>query len=137
MNIRNGILLVVAAVGLACGSPGYAQSEDAKLDTVFKAYLEQFFELRPLEATRLGDHRFDGQLEQLTPGARAKWAEQTREELIDLPRRIDYQKLSRAGQIDFEIFQHHLTADKWLTENTHSYEEDPRIYNGYITESVY
>jgi uncharacterized protein (DUF885 family) len=137
MSIRKGLLLVVSAVGLTSGSPGYAQSEDAKLGTVFKTYLDHFFELRPLEATRLGEHRFDAQLEELTPGARAKWAEQTRQELVDLPRLVDYQKLSRAGQIDFEIFQHHLTADKWLTENTHSYEEDPRVYNGYITESVY
>src|SRR5207247_5583890 len=41
------------------------------------------------------------------------------------------------GQIDFEIWQHHLKRDLWLAENTKPFEEDPRVYNDYITESVY
>src|SRR4029077_54109 len=110
---------------------------DAKLESFFKSYLDDNFRLRPLEATRLGDHRFDAQLEELTPEARAKWLELTRKMLADLPQKIDYSKLSRAGQIDFETFEHTLKFDEWLTENTHPYEEDPRIYNGYINDSVY
>src|SRR5262249_11420413 len=72
-----------------------------------------------------------------TPEARAKWLELTRKTLADLPKQVDYTKLSRAGQIDFEIFQHNLKADEWLTQNTHPYEDDPRVYNGYIADSVY
>jgi uncharacterized protein (DUF885 family) len=114
-----------------------AQEADARLESFFKAYLDESFQLRPLEATRLGDHRFDSQLEDLTPDARAKWLEQTRKTLAELPQKIDYSKLSRASQIDFEIFQHDLKFGEWLTQNTHPYEEDPRIYNGYINDSVY
>ncbi len=114
-----------------------AQDPEAKLKSVFKSYLDDYFRLRPLEATRLGDHRFDSQLEELTPEARAKWLELTRKTLADLPKQVDYQKLSRPAQIDFETFQHNLKADEWLTENTHPYEQDPRVYNGYINDSVY
>src|SRR5438046_4747133 len=85
-----------------------AQSEDAKLETFFKAYLDASFSLQPMHATELGDHRFDSQLEDLSPGARLKWLEQTRSTLAELPRRVDFQKLSRAGQIDYEILQHSL-----------------------------
>src|SRR5215475_10665655 len=72
-----------------------AQSEDAKLESVFRAYLDDNFKLRPLEATRLGDHRFDSRIEDVTPEARRQWLEATRKALAELPKKVDYQKLSR------------------------------------------
>src|ERR1700719_1701424 len=104
----SAVLLIMGAVAPRALAQ---QSEDAKLETVFKSYLDEYFALRPLEATRLGDHRFNSQLENLTPGARPHWPEHTRHALAALPQQVDYQKLSRAGQIDFEILRHSLTAD--------------------------
>src|SRR5262249_27873965 len=89
------------------------------------------------EATRLGDHRFDHLLDDVSAKARSAWKERTAKTLTDLPREINKKKLSRAAQIDFEILQHHLTRELWLAENTNPFENDPRIYNDYITESVY
>ncbi len=128
---------VVLLVLLANAAPVAAQQADAKLEAVFKSYLDDYFRLRPLEATRLGDHRFDTQLEELTPEARAKWLEHTRKTLTALPKEVSYQELSRPAQIDFEIFEHTLKADQWLAENTRPYQEDTRIYNGYINDGVY
>ena len=127
-----GLLLFLAMVGKAA-----AQSEDAKLESFFKAYLDASFSLRPMQATEMGDHRFDSQLEDLSPGARAKWLEQTRSTFAELPQKVDHQKLSRARQIDFEILKHTLERDEWLTENIHPFEEDPRVYGGYINDSTY
>jgi len=138
--MRTSLFLRGLAVSCLLGLnavPLLAQQADAKLTAVFQAYLDDYFRLRPLEATRLGDHRFDSQLEDLTPEARAKWLELTRKTLADLPKQVDYAKLSRAAQIDFEIFQQNLKADEWLTQNTHPYEQDPRTYNGYLADSVY
>ena len=61
----------------------------------------------------------------------------SRRALDELPKRVDYQKLSRDGQIDFEIFQQNLRTQIWETENIHLFEEDPRVYGGYISDSVY
>ena len=119
------------------GSRLLAQEQDAKLESVFKAYLEAFFRLRPLEATRLGEHRFDSQLENPTPQARQQWLEFARKSLADLPRQINSNKLSRAGQIDYETFQHSLVTEIWLMENFRPFEQDPRVYNGYINDSIY
>src|SRR5258706_10097315 len=129
--------LVIFSVVLCAVVGALAQPEEGRLQKAFSAYLEEYFRLRPLEATRLGEHRFDSQLDDLSPQARAKWHELTRKTLAELPRQVDYKKLSRAGQIDFETFQHNLKADQWLAENTRPYEEDTRIYNGYINDSVY
>jgi uncharacterized protein (DUF885 family) len=117
--------------------PSKSNDEDARLLAYFKAYLDEEFKLRPLEATRLGDHRFDDQLDDLSAAARARHLQRYQTTLLNLRKRIDYQKLSRAGQIDLEIFEHDLKRSIWLLQNTDPFAEDPRVYNDYLTESVY
>ncbi len=129
------LLLPAAQLGEPAGLP--ANSEEPKLRAFFTAYLDQLFRMRPMEGTRLGDHRFDHLLDDVSPKARSAWIELTRKMLHDLPRRVDYQKLPRDAQIDYEIFEHSLKRDFWLAENTHPFEQDPRVYNDYITDSVY
>jgi len=118
-------------------TPAFGGEADLRLDALFKDYLEEHFRQQPLEATQLGDHRFDHLLDDVTPKARERWQAHARRTLQELPRKVDYAKLSRAGQIDFEIFKHELTRSIWLAENTRPFEEDPRTYNGYINDSVY
>ena len=134
--LRFGALIILLFVG-GLGHLFAEPAEDAKLAEAFKAYLDEHFELQPMVATELGDHRFDSRLEDLAPEARAKWLELTRRTLAELPQRVDYQKLSRAGQIDFEMLQHDLKRSEWLTENMRPFEQDPRVYNDYISDSVY
>jgi uncharacterized protein (DUF885 family) len=114
-----------------------ADSEDARLTTFFKESLEAEFRAQPLLATRLGDHRFDHLLDDLSPRARAATRERWSKTLQELPRKVNYKRLTRAGQIDFEILAHHLKRELWLAENTRPFEDDPRVYNDYLTESVY
>lgn len=112
-------------------------SEDDQLNAFFKTYLEEHFRQQPLAATGLGDHRFDSQLDDISPAARAGWLALAEKTLKELPRRVDYQKLSRDGQIDFEIFQHHLQTQIWETRHFHPFQEDPRTYGTYLNDSVY
>ena len=111
--------------------------EDARLATFFKEYLDEEMKHRPLDATRLGDHRYDHLLDDVSAKARAAGRERTKRVLEALPKRVDYQKLTRSGQIDFEIWQHHLKKELWLADNTKPFADDPRVYNDYITDSVY
>jgi uncharacterized protein (DUF885 family) len=130
-----GVILVGFYLGqVPCRA---AESEDARLTAFFKDYLEELFRAQPLAATRLGDHRFDNRLDDVSPAARARWTKRMRAILEELPEKIAYTKLSRAAQIDYEIFRHELTRSLWLDENTRPFEEDPRTYNDYLTESVY
>ncbi len=129
------VLVAVLLLGLA--SHVMAQSADAKLDGFFKAYLEESFQMRPLDATMLGDHRFDNLMDDLSPKARAGWLTQTRKTLAALSKEVKYSELSRAAQIDFDILKDELIRNIWLTENTHPFEEDPRVFGSYISDSVY
>jgi len=125
------------AILTACLETVAAQEADAKLSTCFTEYLEEHFRQRPLEATQLGEHRFDHLLDDLSGKAREGWLAHARRVLRELPKRVRYAELSRAGQIDFEIFRHDLIRTIWLAENTHPFEEDPRTYNAYLNDSVY
>jgi uncharacterized protein (DUF885 family) len=134
-------LWILMLAGAACGlsSPGQAaaQEEDDKLSAFFRHYLEETFQMRPLSATQLGEHRFDHLLDDLSAPARTRWLDHTRQTLKALSEQVDYQKLSRPAQIDFEILRHDLLTAIWLTENTHPFEDDPRTYNEYINDGVY
>jgi len=110
---------------------------DAALEAFFQRYLDDTFALRPMDATRLGEHRFDDRLDDLSAAARMRWRELYRRTLEQLPLAVDKRHLSAAGQVDFEILQHDLTRALWLAENTSPFEQDPRVYNEYISDSVY
>ena len=114
-----------------------AADDRAALDALFREHLEASFRLRPTMATGLGDHRFDSQLDDVSPAARARWDQLTRDTLAALPRRVDVSKLSRPAQIDYEIFEQSLRRSLWLSENFDPYVTDPRAYNGLITGSVF
>ncbi len=132
------LLVCGLALILFSTSAGHAAEEqDAALAAFFRADLEAQFQLHPYMATELGDHRFDDRLDDVSPAARSRWKEQTQGSLAELPRRVDYQKLSRAGQIDYEILQKNLRTSLWLTENFDAYATDPRSYSGLISGSIF
>jgi hypothetical protein len=132
------LLLTVGVLLCLTVSTVIAQStEDEKLQAFFKEYLERHFRLEPTAATALGDHRFDAQLDDISPEARVRWEALAKQTLKNLPQQIDYKKLSRDGQIDFEIFQHDLERTLWLDDNMRPFERDPRTYGGYLNDSVY
>src|SRR5262249_494868 len=73
--------------------------EDGTLASFYNRYLEEDFVRHPCAATRAGDHRFDDRMDDLSPAARLTDVAFIRKTLDDLPRAVDYPKLSRAGKI--------------------------------------
>ncbi len=126
-------MLSLAASALAFeGKP-----EDAKLERFFRDYLDESFRVRPMLATSLGDHRFDDRLDDLSPDARAADRARVRKALADLPKAVSSKELSRDSQIDYEILEQSLRREVWLDENFAPFEDDPRTYGPYLTDSVY
>src|SRR2546430_8253376 len=111
------LLLVFIAQPLA-RSGVQPDTEDVRLERHFKQYLDAEFKLHPLFATRSGNHDFDHLLDDVSPKARKASVARLRKTLDELPKSIDYKKLTRSGQIDFEIWQRELKRDLWLAENT-------------------
>lgn len=128
--------IVLMTIALAAGVAA-ARDEDARLAAFFKDHLEAEFRHRPLEATRLGDPRFDDKLDDFSPKSRAAGTERARKTLAALAKEIDFKKLSRGGQIDFEILRHNLTRNVWLDEHLDRFTSDPRVYNEAISDAIY
>ncbi len=132
-----GLLGLAAACVVSRAEAGRDDEEDGKLEAYFRDYLEATFRARPMYATRLGDHRFDHLLDDLSPEARAANLERDRKFLADLPAKVDFDRLTDDGRIDYEIFAHDLERSIWLAETFDPYVDDPRAYGEFITESVY
>jgi uncharacterized protein (DUF885 family) len=133
LSVALGLFLLLGLSMNALAAP----DEDTKLDAFFKEFLEAAFKTQPMFATALGDHRFDSQLDDLTPAARAANLKMIRDTLSELPRKVVYDKLSRNGQIDFEIFRHYLEREIWLDDHFKPFEDDPRVYGPFLTDCVY
>ncbi len=112
-------------------------SEDARLADHFRKFLDEEMRRQPSLATRLGDHRFDHLLEDLSPEAQQQLQRRTRQVLDDLPKTINYSRLSRSAQIDYEIWAHELKKLLWLFEHQRPFETDPRVYIEATTGSVF
>jgi uncharacterized protein (DUF885 family) len=141
---RLGLLLAVALgvamMSLPAPTPAAQpekNAEDDRLAKLFQTYLDEEFRLHPLYATQQGNHEFDDKLDDLSPAARAKDGERAKAWLARIPKIIDTRKLSRDGQIDYEIWTHALRYGLWSAENDNRFEFDPRVYGEYISDSVF
>ena len=110
---------------------------DEQFHLFFEQYHEDQLRTRPVYASRMGDHRRDDQIEDLSAGAGASRFASWKRTLARLEAEIPCDRLSRASQIDYEVFRHSLQENIWLAENLRPFEEDPRTYNEYLTGSVY
>lgn len=131
------IPIVTLVASLLRATCALAETEDARLATFYRDQLDAGFQMRPVEATSLGEHRYDDRMDDLSPSARARWQEHTRATLAALPKAVDRAKLSRAGQIDYDIFEHDLQKDLWLAENFDPFVTDPRTYSQCISGTVF
>ena len=128
---------IIVSLFAILAQQGQGQNVDGRLDTFFQKHLEEAFRQRPVDATLLGDHRFDHLLDDISAEARAKWLETSRVELAQLEENFANAELSDDKQIDYQIFRDDLIRSLWLAENTHPFEQDPRTYGTYINDSVY
>ena len=129
--------LFLLLASLCAPSLRAATPEDARLAAFFDAFLEARMKFSPTEATILGDHRYDDRLDDYSTEARDKSSAHLTASLADLPKAVAFDKLSRDSQIDFEILKSYLTRQVWEMENFKPFENDPRVYNAIISDSVF
>jgi len=99
-------LLAAALLGACAGAPPSSSpaSPDAALDALVEEYFDLALELSPMDATSIGDSRFDDRLDENTsPGFRERVLAADRA-FLDRARLIDAAQLSPGGRITWEIF---------------------------------
>ncbi len=113
-----------------------AATPDAAFAQLSKQWLDGMLALSPVSATSIGDHRFDGELDDLSPAGMAKGVAFSRDMLARLDA-IDIAALGRENQVDALILRNQLQADIWSTDTLQSWAWDPQVYNGVAGGAIY
>jgi uncharacterized protein (DUF885 family) len=126
--------LSVTAVGRAVATGGSAA--DAAFDKISAKWLEDSLRLSPVGATATGDHRFDGDLDDLSAAGRAARLKPSKETLAALTV-LDRSKLSRANQVDAALLLNEVKRAIWEDEVFQNWAWDPRVYSEIYSNAVY
>jgi len=113
-----------------------ATAPDAQFAALSKKALDTWMQLSPVGATQIGDHRFDGQIDDLSAAGRQKGLEASKALLGELDK-IDVAQLSRENQVDAAILRNQLQSDIWNTEVLQSWAWDPQVYNNLAGSAIY
>ena len=113
-----------------------AATPDAAFAQLSRQWLDGMLALSPVSATSIGDHRFDGELDDLSPAGMARGVAFSRDMLARLDA-IDIAALGRENQVDALILRNQLQADIWSTDTLQSWAWDPQVYNGLAGGAIY
>jgi len=109
---------------------------DAKFADISKRWLDGWLALNPVNATQVGDHRFDDQLDQLDAPGRQRVVDFSKAMLGELDA-IDATALSRENQVDAAILRNQLQGDIWNIETYQGWAWDPQVYSGLAGGAIY
>ena len=124
---RFATLAILAAVLMGAGCSSGPSADDRFVDLA-NNYLDQMLALNPEWATNLGDHRFDGDISDMSEGgfqARVDFNRDFRDQLKD----IDPGKLSLANRIDYEILRDRIEQVLFMITEVQAYKWNPTMYN--------
>ncbi|PYL69016.1 MAG: hypothetical protein DMF28_04750 [Verrucomicrobia bacterium] len=113
-----------------------ATTQDDQFQKIAQDYIEQYLQANPEDATELGDHRFDGQLTDYSPEARAKDLA-TQKEFRDKLNSIDGSQLTGANNIDFRILKENTDYQIFQAEELRAPEWNPLVYMQSLANSLY
>lgn len=113
------------SIASSAGDPADKYQAGARLHALLDAYYEAFLQLNPLQATFLGDHRYDDRLaNDLTPEHRAQ-ARELERDFLRAAARIDATLLGNDDRLSWEMFMRERRAaiaaaefpSEWLPVN--------------------
>ena len=99
-------------------------------------WLDAYLRLQPVTATATGDHRFDGELDDMSGNGRGARLKTWRNFLAELTA-LDRSKLSRDNQVDAALLANELKRAIWEDEVLQTWAWDPRTYSSLAGDGLY
>jgi len=96
--------MLVAAMLASCSTSPPPRTPDAALYSLVEEYFESQLELSPMNATAIGDSRYDDRLDDSTSAGFREKTFGIERAFLDRVRGIDAEKLSPASRITYDIF---------------------------------
>ena len=121
---------------LPATTAGDTAEADAKFADLSQRALAGWFQLSPVTATQIGEHKYDGEVDDLSAAGRQKGLEFGRKILAELDA-LDVAGLSRENQVDAAILRNQLQYDLWGSETLQSWAWDPQVYSGLAGGAIY
>jgi uncharacterized protein (DUF885 family) len=109
---------------------------DATFETISKRYLDEMMALTPVNATSLGDHRFDNELDDVSTKSYERRAALAHE-LLGEVQALASPELSRANQVDAHLLENELQYEIWRVEELAESRWNPLVYTDLTGNSVY
>ena len=109
---------------------------DAKFADLSKRALDGWLQLSPISATQIGEHKYDGEIDDLSAAGRQKSLDFSKKILAELDA-MDASTLSRENQVDAAILRNQLQYDIWGSETLQGWAWDPQVYSGLAGSAVY
>jgi uncharacterized protein (DUF885 family) len=127
-----------ASAGDGAGAPAVADTReaDAKFADLSSRWLDGMLALSPVSATQIGDHRFDGEVDDVSAAGRAKSLDFSKKMLAELEA-MDLKGLSRENQVDASVLRNQLRYDVWTSEQLQPWAWDPQGYNAIAGGALY
>jgi len=123
-------LLSIAAVTQA------GSATDEAFQNLADEYISDLTNFSPVNATLIGDHSADGELDHVGAAAREEGLEQLREYKAALDA-LDFDDLSRANQVDADLLLHSIERSIWSTETLQEWAWNPLYYVSRSGSAIY
>jgi uncharacterized protein (DUF885 family) len=109
---------------------------DQQFEALGKRFLDESPQLTPVDATSLGDHRFDDRLDDVSAAGWQRQAEFAQAYLASLDS-IDRGTLSRPNQVDLLLLRHELEYQRWKIQTLQDWRWNPLLYTRIAGDAVY
>jgi uncharacterized protein (DUF885 family) len=134
------LLVALSACAVNLPQPGASAAAPADAHAAFarlsQDYIDTLARLNPVNATQLGDHRYDGELPDISNAGRAEeraaWAR-----LLDRLGQIDRTALDREEQVDYALLDNQLRYSLWQIDALQDWAWNPQTYNDLAANSLY
>jgi len=120
----------------ASAPPPPPPTPDQEFEQLARHYLDEFPRLSPVDATALGDHRFDDRLDEVgVEGWKAQLA--FSERYLAALQPIERARLSRANQVDALLLAHELEYQRWKVATLEDWRWNPLLYTRLAGDALY
>jgi uncharacterized protein (DUF885 family) len=128
-----------AAVGVAffaLGAAAAASPADDAFERLARDYLDDLPKFSQVNATSIGDHRYDHLLDQVDGNARSRKLALYRKYLTALAD-VDWDELSRPNKVDAEILRADIDSNIWSLQTLEEWAWNPLVYVNIAGSSLY
>lgn len=127
---------VAAPPPAAPASPPGPTATDMTFTAISQRYLDEMVAQTPVNATSLGDHLFDDQLDDVSTAGYDRRAALAHE-LLGQVQALDSAELTRAHQVDARLLANELEYQIWRIEQLAEWRWNPLVYTELAGNSVY